>query len=61
METRSPIDNNMLIGDTSECIRQLLVKIRTMEIQIKELQTQVRTEIPNIKTQLKVLGGRYKM
>ena len=29
-------------------------------MQIKELQTQVRTEISSIKTQLKVLGGRYK-
>lgn len=31
-----------------------------MEIQIKELQYQVKTEIPAIKSRLKVLGGRYR-
>ena len=60
METQSLTDNNMLVRDTSDCIEQLLVKIRMMEMQIKELQYQVKTEIPAIKSRLKVLGGRYR-
>lgn len=30
METQSLTDSNMLVRDTSECIEQLLVKIRMM-------------------------------
>ena len=60
METQSLTDNNMLVRDTSDCIEQLLVKIRMMEMQIKELQYQVKTEIPAITSRLKVLGGRYR-